>query len=132
MAHLITFITRMFDISKEESNPINPIAGQGVLNWIRARLEGSGYTSTQPATEDWGWYMDVEGKGASYLVGASGEPEQPSQDVAWTIQIEKFRTLKDKLTGRNKMTDDDSLTALLESHFRSEPAFREFTVEKKA
>jgi hypothetical protein len=132
MAHLITFSTARFDVSKEEPNPINPIAGQALLQWIRTKLEGSGYTATQPDTEDWGWYIDVEGKGSSYLVGASGEAEKPGADVDWTIQIHKARSLKDKLTGQNKMMDNDDLTALLEKRVRAEPDFRDINVEKDA
>src|SRR5215470_18754497 len=128
MAHLITFATGNFDISREEPNPFNPIAGQAVLKWLRDKLHGSGYTATEPGTEDWGWYMDVEGSGAAYLVGASGEPERPPPDIDWTIQIHRIRSLKDKLTGRNKMVADDPLTSLLEGFVRSEPGIRDVKV----
>ena len=132
MAHLITFSTAIFDISQEEPNPINPIAGQTVLQWIRARLKGSGYKATEPETEDWGWYIDVEGNGSSYLVGASGQPEGPASDIDWTVQIHKHRSFKEKLTGRNKMSADDPLTALLEGFVRAEPAIRGVDVDKYA
>ena len=132
MAHLITFSTGAFDVSKEEPNPINPIAGQALLKWVRAKLEASGYTVTEPATEDWGWYVDVEGHGSSYLVGASGEPEPPSSDIDWTIQIEKHRSLKDKMTGKNKMTAEDPLTALVERFVLGEAGFRTVNTEKHA
>jgi hypothetical protein len=132
VAHVISFSTEMFDISKETPNPINPIAGQTVLNWIRGKLQGSGFTATEPDTEDWGWYVGVEGHGCSYLVGASGEPERPAPDVDWTIQIEKSRSLKDKLTGRNKMAGDDPLAAFLEKVIRNEPAFRDIDVQSGA
>ena len=132
MAHLITFATGNFDIAREEPNPINPIAGQAVLNWLRSKLHSSGYTATEPDPEDWGWYIDVEGNGASYLVGASGEPERPSQDIDWTIQIHRIRSLTDKLTGRNKMAKDDPLTSLLETFVRGEPGIRDVHVEQDA
>jgi len=132
MAHVITFSTGMFDISKEEPNPINPIAGQAVLKWIRGKLEGSGYTATEPATEDWGWYVDVHGHGCSYLVGASSEPERPPPDMDWTVQIHKSRSLKERLMGRNKMSTDDPLSALIEKVLSDEPAIREIGVEKDA
>ena len=103
-----------------------------VLQWIRARLEGSGYKATEPETEDWGWYIDVEGKGSSYLVGASGQPEGPASDIDWTVQIHKHRSFTDKLTGRNKLAADDPLTALLESFVFSEPAMRAIIVDKDA
>jgi hypothetical protein len=129
MARVITFSTDLFDISAEEPNPINPIAGQAVLDWLRARLEGSGYATTKPATEDWGWYIDVTGAGTSYLVGASGEPERPPPDMDWTLQIHRHRTLTDKLTGRNRMTPIDPLALLIEAILRDEPAFRDVVVD---
>ena len=130
MAHLITFATGKFDISQETPNEINPIAGEAVLNWIREGLAGTAYTATLPATEDWGWYMDVQGTGASYLVGASGEQDRPAPDVDWTIQIHKHRSLVDKLLGRIKLAADDALTLLIEKRARSTPEFREVVVEK--
>jgi hypothetical protein len=132
MAHFITFATGRFDISNEERNPINPIAGQGVLKWLRTKLEPVGYKATEPEAEDWGWYIDVEGAAGSYLVGASGEPERPAPDVDWTIQIHKSRSLKDTITGKNKMTTEDPLAMAVEAFVRGEADFREIHVEKDA
>ena len=132
MAHLITFATNKFDVSKEEPNDINPIAGQGLLKWLSPKLGSAGYKTTEPATEDWGWYIDVEGSAGTYLVGASGEPERPAPDVDWTIQIHKSRSLKDKITGKNKMTADDPLTALIEGYVRAEADFRDIYVDREA
>src|SRR5512134_1538022 len=106
MAHVISFRTAKFDVSKETPNPINPIAGQGVLNWLRQEIVKARYKSSEPDTEDWGWYIEVEGAGASYLVGASGDAEAASPDVDWVVQVHKVRSAKDKLLGRNKMTSN--------------------------
>jgi hypothetical protein len=132
MAHLITFATDKFDISKETPNDINPIAGESVLKWIRHHLASAGFTSTEPGAEDWGWYMNVEGGGASYLVGASGEPERPPPDVDWTIQVHRNRSMMDKLTGKNKLSNDDPLFAFLERLVRAEPEFRGIDIAKDA
>ncbi len=43
---------------------INPIYGESVLKWLSEKLAGTGYEATEPATEDWGWYVYVEGQGA--------------------------------------------------------------------
>ena len=129
MAHVISFSTSRFDTSTETPNPINPIAGEGVLNWIRGKLAGTPYSATTPETEDWGWYMYIEGNGSSYMVGASGEPGRGSSDVDWIVQVHKNRTLKDKLTGKNKMADDDPLSGLLERFVRGEADFRNVSVE---
>ena len=75
--------------------------------------------------------MGVTGQGASYLVGASGEPERPAPDMDWTVQIHKHRSLKDRLTGKNQMTNDDPFSALIEKLIRSEPGFREIEVDRE-
>ena len=131
MAQLLTFSTSSFDVTLETPNPFNPIAGQSVLSWIREKLTGTPFTATSPEAEDWGWYMDVSGNGATYLVGASGEPDSTTSDVDWTVQIHKHRTVLEKLTGRNILTDDDALLALLEGFVREESTFRDVQVEKE-
>jgi hypothetical protein len=132
VAHLVTFATRKFDPSKEEPNDINPIAGQALLQWLSSKLVSAGFKTTEPETEDWGWYIEVEGSAGEYLVGASGEPETRDADVEWTIQIHRCRSLKDKVTGKNKLAADDPLTVLVENVMRSEPDFRDIHVDKDA
>jgi hypothetical protein len=131
MAHVITFATGMFDISKEEPNPINPIGGQALLHWLGAKLAASGYRAGEPATEDWGWYVDVSGDGGTYLVGASGEPDGPATEIEWTVQIHRHRSFKDKLTGRNRMAPQDPLATLIERLVRGEAGFRDVHVERE-
>ncbi len=132
MAHVISFRTVRFDVSKETPNPVNPIAGQSVLNWLRGELSKAQYRVTQPATEDWGWYMDVEGGGASYLVGASADAEDPAPEVDWTIQVHKFRSFKHKLLGRHKMAADDPLSALIETIIRADQSIERISVTREA
>jgi len=64
MSHVIYFTTGKFDISKETPNRINPIPGESVLNWFREKLADTQYQTTEPETEDWGWYIYVTGNGA--------------------------------------------------------------------
>ena len=130
MAHLVTFATDKFDISSEEPNDFNPIAGQALLRWLGAQFVSAGFKTTEPEAEDWGWYINVEGSTGTYLVGASGESERPDADVEWTVQIHKSGSLKDKLTGKNKIAADDPLAALVERLLRSEPDFRNIQVDK--
>jgi hypothetical protein len=132
MAHLVSFKTSKFDVSSETPNPINPIAGQSVLNWLRAELSKAQYQVTEPDTEDWGWYMDVEGNGASYLVGASADAEDPGPIVEWVVQVHKHRSLTDKLFGRNKTSDDDPLFALIEAIVRADGSITEISIDKDA
>jgi hypothetical protein len=130
MAQVISFRTRKFDVSKEPPNPINPIAGQSVLNWLREELSKLQYKVTEPSTEDWGWYMDVEGGGASYLIGASADAEDKTPDVEWVLQVHKHRTVTEKLLGRNKMSTQDPLVLLVERIVRADPGMQEVSVSQ--
>lgn len=132
MAHVISFRTARFDVSREPPNPINPIAGHSVLEWLRGQLARARYRSTAPDTEDWGWYIEVEGGSGSYLVGASADADGSTGSVDWTVQVHKHRSLKDKLLGRNHMTADDPLFALIEEIVRADAAMEQVAVDKEA
>jgi hypothetical protein len=132
MPHLVSFRTARFDVRAEQPNPVNPIAGQAVLNWLRAHLANARFTASEPDAEDWGWYIDVQGEGASYLVGASADAESATPDVEWIIQVHKHRSLKDKLFGQNTLAVDDPLVAVIERLVRAEPQFSEVVVDRDA
>jgi hypothetical protein len=129
MAYVIAFRTARFDVSKESPNPINPIAGESVLNWLRPALAGAEYRSTEPGTEDWGWYMDVEGPGGAYLVGASAEADSTTTDVEWVVQVHRARSMKDKLLGRNKLAAGDPLCSLIERLVRADTEMELLSVD---
>ena len=122
MAHVVTFRSSKFDIATETPNPINPIAGESVLLWLCEQLRNSSYQTTTPEAEDWGWYVDASGAGASYLVGASADTNERGASIDWTVQIHKHRSLIDRFTGANKMAADDPLSVLVERIIRSDPA----------
>jgi hypothetical protein len=130
MAHLITFTTARFDISKEPPNPINPIAGHGVLTWLREELLRAHYRVSEPDAEDWGWYIHVDGADASYLVGASGAADDPGAPVEWTIQVHRNRSMKDRVLGRNKLAVDDPLFAIIERTIRGESSIEQVEVTR--
>jgi len=131
MAHVISFRTHKFDVNAEVPNPINPIAGQGVLVWLRSELAKAQYTATEPDTEDWGWYIDVTGNDGSYLVGASADADGSTPDVEWVIQVHRHRSMSDKLFGRNKMAVDDPLVTLIERIVRADPQISDVSVERE-
>ena len=130
MAHLISFTTDRFDVSGEKPNLINPIAGRTVLLWFREELLKAQYRVTQPDTEDWGWYIHVEGADASYLVGSSADAADPTPTVPWTVQVHKNRSMKDKILGRNKMEADDPLFALIEKIIREDSRIEQVSVTR--
>ena len=86
MAHVIRFRTAKFDVSKERPNPINPIPGESLLLWLRARAHLEVAVSEIDA-EDWGWYSSVEWKGRSYVLGSSAS-EDDSGDREQLLESE--------------------------------------------
>lgn len=128
MAAVISFTTDRFDIAAETPNPINPIAGQSVLLWLREELVTAQYRVTEPDTEDWGWYMQVEGASGSYMVGASADAADPAPPVEWIVQVHKDRSMKDKLLGRGRMAPDDPLVALIARIVRADSRLRDVSV----
>ena len=131
MAHLVTFRTSKFDPAAEPANPINPIAGHALLVWLSDFVRATGYECGEPDAEDWGWYLDVTGHDATYLLGASGESEHGGDGfVDWTIQLHRHRSFTEKLLGRNAHAPDDPLTALVERVVRAEPTFVNADVDR--
>ena len=131
VAHVISFRTAKFDVSAETPNPINSIAGKSVLEWLRTELENAGHRSTAPEAEDWGWYIDVDAGGSSYLVGASGDADATTAEIEWTLQVHKVRSFKDRLLRRNTMHPDEPVTALIERALRADPRIGHVSVERE-
>ena len=131
MCHLITFTSSKFDVSSETPNPINPIAGESVLAWLRERLGADGREVTAPEAEDWGWYIYVRSAEGDYLVGASADLDEPAPRE-WKIQICRERSALDKLLGRNRLADDDPLSRRIEGIIRQEADARNVEIDLRA
>ena len=130
MNHAIHFKTSMFDVSKERDNPINPIYGISLLEWLRSELEGK-IEITEPDAEDWGWYSELEFEGNSYLVGACAyfeEGDNPQEPIEWVFQVDKYRSFKEKLFGKNKMNASDSCFVFFKKLIEENPNFKEVEV----
>lgn len=125
---VVRFTTVLFDVSKEPPNDINPIYGESLLIWLAGKLKDK-VSVPKPETEDWGWYVDVEWQGRQYMLGASASDEEENGRREWVLQIVKHRSLKEKLTGKEKITPDDACVQLLLRTLRAEPAFVDVTIE---
>jgi len=128
MPYLFAFSGTKFDVSKESPNPINPIAGEGVLTWLRTALIDAHYQVTEVAPEDFGWFVEVRGGGAAYMVVASGDAQVTDSEIAWIIQVRKNRSLSEKLLGKNKLTADDPLVGVVERTLRVADGIRNIEV----
>ena len=124
MHPVIHFQSRKFDLSVEPKNPINPIPGSSILGWLRERIP----SMSDPSPEDWGWYSSLVQDGRNYLIGSCAN-ESPDGNHEWVLQIDKTRSLKEKLLGQAKLTNADPCFALVYSLISQESGFTDITVE---
>ena len=132
MAHLFTFSSRQFRQADERPNPINPIAGEGVLKWLADQLVAQGYACDAPDAEDWGWYTSVATAGRTYLLGASGDWSTPDAATEWTVQLELDRSLWNKVLGANRMQSSDAVSSAIELALRNNPEVISLEVDRAA
>ena len=126
MAHVIRFTTDKFDVSKERPNPINPIAGESLLVWLREKAKPRALL-TEPDAEDWGWYSYVDWDARQYLLGASASDDDGERE--WVLQIEKQRSVREKILGRETMPADDECAKFFQGLLEAEPAFKAVSVD---
>ncbi|KID56534.1 hypothetical protein JF50_11355 [Pseudoalteromonas luteoviolacea] len=127
----ISFKTSMFDISTENKNPINPIYGESLLKWLKQELD-SEFEITEPNAEDWGWYCYITWNTWQYMLGASTyfeEGDDPKSELEWIFQIDKPRSLKEKLLGREKISIADNCVLFFKSKFEAQPKFNSVAFE---
>ena len=130
MDQAIHFKTSMFDVSKERKNPINPIYGISLLEWLREELNDQ-LEIAEPYAEDWGWCSEVEYEGSHYLLGACAyfeEGDDPTSEIEWVFQVDKYRSLKEKLLGKNKMSTSDGCFVFFREVFLRHPSIKEVEV----
>ena len=131
MHYIITFKTAKFDVSKEKENPINPIYGYSLLDWLRKKVIGK-VQITEPDAEDWGWYSYLSWNGRDYLIGASvhyEKGEDPNSELEWVFQVDNQRSLIERIMGKEKMSKDDPCLLFFKSIFEVDPDFKEIEVE---
>jgi len=124
---VLCFHTSAFDISKERPNPINPIPGESLLLWLREHAKD--VDVSPPDAEDWGWYSSVEWKGRLYLLGASTSDPEENGEREWVLQIDKQRSVTEKLLGRAKMSPDDDCARYFQGLIERETGFRQVSID---
>jgi hypothetical protein len=127
MPLIIRFRTARFDLDAEPVNPINPILGISTLYWLQSEALPN-MQMTAPAPEDWGWYCMVEQETGTYLIGACAYSDTEGNHD-WMIQVERHRSLLDKLLGRNQMRLDDPCLQAVRSIISRESSFTDVSVE---
>ena len=128
MARVLRFHTAHFDVTKERPNPVNPIPGESLLLWLIEQADPAVKIS-RPAAEDWGWYSYAEWKGRKYLLGASAYDEEEDGQREWVLQIDKHRSVKEKILGRAKMSQDDECAQYFRDLLERQASFRGVSVD---
>ena len=127
MAEVIRFKTRMFDLTKERPNPHNPIHGESLLLWLAEKTKGT-LSISPPDAEDWGWYCHVNWHGRSYMLGACAYDEENGLNE-WVLQIEKQRSLMERLRAKEEMAPDDECVGFFLKLLKDERQFSEVSVD---
>lgn len=120
--HLI-FETDRFNVTQPKEYYINECCyGDDAAAWLRGRLADSNIEATEPGQEDWGWYIYVFHHGNRYFIGITGyaQDETASNCGEWRLMIGKRRSLREMITGKNRMLQNEPiigiLTRILDAH----------------
>jgi hypothetical protein len=124
----LLFETDRFNLSEVKDHFINASCfGEDVARWLRGKLNESGLKVIEPDQEDWGWYIEAELGESHYFIGIGGNADESSNNPnqgEWRIMIEKHRSVWEKLSGKNKMSDKDEMMGLICKVIEAEPDFK--------
>ena len=133
MHYIITFKSSKFHISHERKNPINPIYGVSLGEWLSLLLKQKNINVTDIDAEDWGWYVYVTLNYKKYLVGFIAIPDEEESDNAeLIIQVNKKRSFIELLTFKEKMNETDELLQLIHQFVSKIEDAKNIEVEKVA
>lgn len=113
MTRVFTFQTDEFQSRSEPENPHNSIRGQSVAVWMKVQLETFGVGVTEVGAQDWGWCVDAQADGESYMLGFSILDADPNENEEIVVQVHKHRSLFEKLSGKNPLHTEDALLSLV-------------------
>ena len=113
----ILFDSHRFNLSEVKEHFINPSCfGEDLAEWLRSKLLEQGIPTIKPDQEDWGWYIESTLGGNAYFIGIGGNGDELSADPnqgEWRISIEKHRPLWDRLRGKNEMSRNEPIIAVI-------------------
>lgn len=127
MEYIICFESDKFDAKKDSENAIEAVYGESLLLWLKDKLKEEAQV-TEPDAEEWGWYSYLDWKGRNYVLCSSASEEADGQ-YEWILQVNKKRSLKEKLLGKEKMQKDDECLQYLQQLIEKEVSVSGVTVE---
>jgi hypothetical protein len=119
----VTCKTDRFNLSVVGTDFINDCCfGEDFSKWLVSALESQGVGADLLCMEDCGWANLATFEGVSYLICVAGNSEEESSRPnfgTWHVMVERHRTFKEKLLGRNKTTVEDLLVHRVMNVLRS-------------
>lgn len=129
----ILFDTDRFNLSEIKQHFINPCCfGEDLAAWLRSKLLEECISTIEPGQEDWGWYIESKLGDVSYFIGVGGIADETAENPnagEWRIMIEKQRSMWEKLTGKNKILDNDPIFTIIQKILEREPDFKNIRLE---
>jgi len=109
----ITCKTDRFNLSVVGNDFINDCCfGEDFSNWLVSALTDAGVAADVICMEDFGWANQADHLGTSYLMCVAGNakenPGHPNYGE-WHVMLERRRTFKQKLFGKNKTAATDPI-----------------------
>ena len=124
----LIFSTDRFNLSAPREYFINECCyGDDAARWLVERLRARGLTATEPDQEDWGWYFDAQCNGEAYFVGVGGNRDDETSNSnrgEWRLMVQKHRTLWEKLSGANRLSEHDDFIRILKEIVSREPGLQ--------
>lgn len=107
----ITCRTDRFNLSVPGADFINDCCyGEDFSRWLVSALSKVGVDADLVCMEDFGWANQAQYQGVSYLVCVAGNSEEDSLRPnygTWHVMLERHRSLREKLLGKNKTAASD-------------------------
>ena len=130
--HMV-FRTGHFNLSQVGAHFINPCCfGEDLTTWLGDRLREKGIEARKPYQEDWGWELPVNNRGQKYYLCVSGNADgAPANrdEGEWRVIVEKRRSIRERFTGKGKITLDDGMLVLLREILMSDTSIRDIHLE---
>ncbi len=133
--HFVFQTAGFIDSSETLAENINGIGGHALALYLIGRLKQAGMDVSEVWPEDHGWDFSVNEGAAKYLVSCSLEREGEeageggTQETEAHVSLTKFRSMTDKLFGRNAFANDDGVAHALHEALAASPDAKELMAE---
>ncbi len=128
----VTGKTDRFNLSVVGEDFINDCCfGEDFSKWLVKGLSAVGVVANVICMEDFGWSNQATFNGATYLMCVAGNSDEDTDRPnygTWHVMLERHRTFKDKIFGKNKALATDPIVDKVVQLLRT-GGFSEVTVD---